>query len=216
MKKDGFTLLEVIVAVAILAIALTAIFSSEAGSIQVAHRARKITVASLLARCKMGELEEQITREGLPAIELTGSDECCEDAEQPGFTCDYLVERIVLPDLAPQEEDEEAATNAAGLNKSATGDQANAEPPSLDEMLASTAGSGDGLAQMAMSYAFPILKPAIEEQVRRATVTVRWHEGTRERSFDVVQYLVAEQPPAATTTPEGDQGGTDGEGGTGF
>ncbi|HJK97507.1 MAG TPA: type II secretion system protein, partial [Polyangiaceae bacterium LLY-WYZ-14_1] len=85
--QKGFTLLEVMVAIAILGLALTAIFSSEAGAIKTAHRARKMQVATLLARCKMGELEEQLLEEGFPAIESRGSDECCEDAEQEGFEC---------------------------------------------------------------------------------------------------------------------------------
>ena len=40
----------------------------------------------------------------------------------------------------------------------------------------------------------PILK-GVDMAVRRASVTVRWREGTSTREFDVVQYLVAEQPP---------------------
>jgi hypothetical protein len=47
---------------------------------------------------------------------------------------------------------------------------------------------------MALQIGFPILKPFLEEQVRRATVSVRWKEGPSERGFDVIQYLVSEQP----------------------
>jgi hypothetical protein len=60
-------------------------------------------------------------------------------------------------------------------------------------------GGGDMVGDMALQIAFPILKPHIEEQVRRATVTVRWHEGDHEREISVVQFLVAEQPPALVT-----------------
>ena len=67
VKKEGFTLIEVLVAVAILGLALTAIFVSEAGAVKAGHRARRITVASVLARCKMAEIEEEIAREGFPA-----------------------------------------------------------------------------------------------------------------------------------------------------
>lgn len=52
----------------------------------------------------------------------------------------------------------------------------------------------DAIASMAMQYVYPILKPSFESQIRRATVTVMWTEGTAEKSFDVTQYLVAEQP----------------------
>ena len=61
---------------------------------------------------------------------------------------------------------------------------------------------------MALELGYPILKPFLEEQVRRATVTVRWKEGPREIGFDVVQYLVSEQiasPDPNDVTPEDGQ-----------
>ncbi|MBZ0118623.1 MAG: type II secretion system GspH family protein, partial [Sandaracinaceae bacterium] len=64
----AFTLLEVLVAVAILGISLTAIFSSQAGAIRTGARARAISTATLLARCKMGEVEEEMINEGFPAV----------------------------------------------------------------------------------------------------------------------------------------------------
>jgi len=104
----AFTLLEVMVAVTILAVALTAIFASEAGAIRVAARARFTTTATLLARCKMAEIEEQTLREGLPAVSATGVDGCCEDGEVDGFECDWEISRVVLPDQAAVGEDEAA------------------------------------------------------------------------------------------------------------
>jgi hypothetical protein len=55
---------------------------------------------------------------------------------------------------------------------------------------------------------FPILKPSFEQQIRRVTVTVRWKEGSKEHTFDVTQYVVADQPiPAAGAEgAEGAQG----------
>ena len=53
---------------------------------------------------------------------------------------------------------------------------------------------------LALQIGFPILKPFLEEQVRRATVSVRWTEGSRELGFDVIQYLVAEQPAPVDDT----------------
>lgn len=196
-RRSGFSLLEVMVAVAILALALTAIFSSEAGSIKVHHRARKTTVATLLARCKMGEVEEQLREEGLPAIEEAGSDACCEDAEQDGFTCDWRVTTIELPEPAIE-------GDALGLGGEGEGEdegsgeldaEALASGTSMEDILGGTAtagGDGDLMGQLAMQYAYPVLKPAIEEQVRRIDITVKWNEGQRERSFDVMQYYVAE------------------------
>ncbi len=195
-RKRGFSLLEVLIAMAILSIALVALFSSEAGAVKMAYRARRIGVATQLARCKMGEIEEQVALEGLPAVSDVGSDECCEDAEVDGFTCDWEIERIVLPDtmFAPEEGEENPLTDLADPT---TNKQDKADSILDMDPAAMLGGSGSGLSgfdSMAMSYAFPILKPSFEEQIRRATVTVRWREGDRPLSFDVTQYLVGEQP----------------------
>ncbi|RLB46608.1 MAG: hypothetical protein DRJ42_27295, partial [Deltaproteobacteria bacterium] len=177
-------------------ISLTAIFASQGTAIKVAHRARKTTVAALLARCKMGEIEERIIEDGsFPAIELTEVDECCEDGEVEGFECEWIVELVELPQ-------EQLEGDGAGMNDgdeggdesatSAIDDLASGEGK-VDDMLSGMGGGGgDMITELAMTYAYPILQPAIEAQIRRAKVTVRWSEGGRQHEFDVVQYLVAE------------------------
>jgi general secretion pathway protein I len=56
-KKAGFTLLEVMIAMAILAIALVAVFQMQSQSISMASESRFMTTASLLAQSKMTEIE---------------------------------------------------------------------------------------------------------------------------------------------------------------
>ncbi len=241
--RQGFTLLEVMVAVAILALALTAIFSSEAGAVKMATRARKMGLATLLVRCKMGEIEEDVANKGLPAVYASGTDTCCKESEIEGYSCDWEIEPIVLPDnmFVNQAQDQGApGSGAPGASSStqagpavagaAQALAANAPPggPALNplvaalgsgtpgtpgaspgqpgqspldtfknmdpaEMLATGGGLG-GMASMALQFVYPLLKPAFESQIRRATVTVRWKEGSVSHSFDVTQYLVAEQP----------------------
>jgi general secretion pathway protein I len=195
----GFTLLEVMVAVAILAFSLVSIFSGEIGAIRMASRARLMTTASLLARCKMGEIEEEMMRTGFPAVSSTGSDECCQGGEVDGFTCEWEISRVVLPDQMAQEGEGEDGGPLGGLlggAAPAAGAPAMPAGPMAPEAMLSgsmVAGGGDMISQMAMQMVFPMLKPSIEEQTRRATVTVRWEEGSSTQQFDVVQYLVAEQ-----------------------
>jgi general secretion pathway protein I len=55
--RKGFTLLEVMIALAILAISLTAVFRSQSQSVSMAGEARFLTTASLLAQSKMAEME---------------------------------------------------------------------------------------------------------------------------------------------------------------
>ena len=55
--RKGFTLLEVMIALAILAISLVAVFRSQSQSVSMAGEARFLTTASLLAQSKMAEVE---------------------------------------------------------------------------------------------------------------------------------------------------------------
>jgi general secretion pathway protein I len=55
--QDGFTLMEVMIAVAILAIALVTALQSQSQSISMANNSRFLTTASLLAQSKMAEMD---------------------------------------------------------------------------------------------------------------------------------------------------------------
>jgi prepilin-type N-terminal cleavage/methylation domain-containing protein len=259
-SRGGFTLLEVMMAVAIMAIALGAVFSAQAGSVKMAQRARKLGFATLLVRCKMGELEEEVAKKGLPASLFTGTDTCCKDAPIEGFKCKWELAPIVLPDSmfnADDDKEKDKKPGAAGSSlASGTGtgaakkgglagllgaasavlgggktdgtdltkdpkDKTDPKDPNkkLDpkdllkdpsQLLSGTGNSDndkdngpgmDGLTAMAMQYVYPLLKPAFQSQIRRATVTIEWQEGSAERKFDVTQYIVAEQPVPLSTDP---------------
>ena len=188
------------IAVANLGLSLTAIFSSEVGAANVAARARRQNVAATLARCKMGEIEQVIAIEGLPAIEKKDTDACCEHAPVEGFECDWLVERIVLPELGAQGDEEGDEDSEVTTSERINQELDEAETAETTQQV--LAGESGNLAMLALELGFPILKPFLEEQVRRATVTVRWKEGPKERGFDVIQFLVSEQPAPVDDTAE--------------
>ena len=60
-KTNGFTLMEVMIAMAILAIALVAVFQLQTQSISMSTESRFITTAALLAQSKMVEIETGTT-----------------------------------------------------------------------------------------------------------------------------------------------------------
>jgi len=65
--KRGFTLLEVMVAMAILSIALVALSEINAGAIAMHSYAKQLNVAAMLAKEKMLDIETQLDEKGLPA-----------------------------------------------------------------------------------------------------------------------------------------------------
>lgn len=97
MKRRGFTLLEVMVAVTILGLGLTLILSSQAGMFASTRRIEAESYAVNLLRCKMGELEIYLEKNGYPLIDQNDSGDCCEDEDVPGYTCEWKVETVELP-----------------------------------------------------------------------------------------------------------------------
>ncbi len=62
--QAGFTLLEVMVAIAILSITLVVLLSIVTNNIRATNHAKMTTAATLLARTKMVDIEDQILDQG--------------------------------------------------------------------------------------------------------------------------------------------------------
>ncbi|MHB1844071.1 MAG: type IV pilus modification PilV family protein [Deltaproteobacteria bacterium] len=64
MKRHGFTLIEVTVALAILALGLVAVVDINAGATRLHEASEQLTLATLLARGKMIDLEQKLNQDG--------------------------------------------------------------------------------------------------------------------------------------------------------
>lgn len=203
----AFTILEVMIAMAILAVSLTAIFSAEGGAVAMSGRAHRLTTATLLARCKMAELEEKAFKDGITmGATENGNDTCCEGDETEGFRCDWSIASVNVPEMGDEENDATkmlgAAAEKAGLGGAVKNGTGGSNPSQFDpmalasggpeQMLAGAGGGTDFIGQMAMNIAFPVLKETFAKQVRRADVKVIWKEGEQEQTMDLMQFLVVE------------------------
>jgi general secretion pathway protein I len=85
--REGFTLIEVMVALAIIAIALTSVFKKHGQTLSMSHSSRFYTMAPLLCQKKLSEIEQE---------ELTKPlDESGDFGESfPGFSWRVTVERV--------------------------------------------------------------------------------------------------------------------------
>jgi len=97
-RSRGFTLLEVLVAVAILGLGLTVILSSQTGLFASASRGEHLTAASNLVRCKMGEIELMLEQKGFSLTDENDEGPCCDD-ESEGYNCSWKIERVELPPM---------------------------------------------------------------------------------------------------------------------
>lgn len=120
MRARGFSLLEVMVAVAILGLALTVILSAQAGLYSAGSHVQNETVAIGLARCKMGEIEENLLREGYQELDQADQGPCCEDQESTHMTCSWKVERVELPQ--PSTFDQTNPAGGSSLELGGSGD----------------------------------------------------------------------------------------------
>ena len=96
--RRGFSLLEVMFAVALFGAVVTVILSAQGGLIASNKRAASMSEAVAIARCRMSELEEKELKLGYPEVEEKDtSNVCCDDKEVTGFSCEWQVERVTLP-----------------------------------------------------------------------------------------------------------------------
>lgn len=91
LPKDGFTLLEVLVALAILGAGLTVLLGAVNRNLIMASESKNLSVASLLAQTRLAEIE----LEGYPEVRS----EQGEFEEAPGFKWFLVVSPFQIPNL---------------------------------------------------------------------------------------------------------------------
>jgi len=234
--KRGFTLLEVLMAIAILGLGLSVLLGAQTGLFANASRTEHISLATGLARCRMSEVELDLLQKGYPLVESSGEGMCCMSEMTEGYTCSWKVQRIIMPEmgfgdggieggLADQEMNIDGglnlSTSGMGMGSGSTpgplgllmqleatkGQNLGQKPDigSLATQLQGSMGGVDGLASMVLGMVYPTLKPMLEASIRKVKVSVKWHEGSRERTLDLTQYV---------TDPK--QGNIDQDGGVGM
>jgi len=206
-RARGFSLLEVMVALAIFGLMISGILAAQAGLAASNKKAANMGEATTLARCKMTELEEKLLKLGYPVIDdIDNGVECCEGEDTSTFSCDYKVEKVIMPDpptSSALDADGGAAAQLLGLG--ADGGAPSAELNfdgglgAIGTLLgpqaqgpAGTSGAA-GLVDMAMGIVYPIMKPMMEASIRKITVTVHWKEGPNPVEFVLAQYVTNPQ-----------------------
>jgi general secretion pathway protein I len=160
--EDGFTLLEVLVAVAILALSLSSLLGSQIDSLRATRYAHGVTAAAFLAEYQLHEIEWLQTHDGWQEsdVEYEGD---FDDQGWPDIEYVCTVDFIELPEYNQMLEAKTDADAAAGE----------------DSMLMDT---GDQ-AFSALGLVWPIVKQAVESSIRKASCTVMWKDGKLEHEF---------------------------------
>ncbi|WP_373045541.1 prepilin-type N-terminal cleavage/methylation domain-containing protein [Vulgatibacter sp.] len=188
-KARGFTLLEVMVAVGILALAITAIVGINGNAINAHQYSKRVTVATMLARSKMVDLESQFNEEGFTSqfdqkmagdFSEEGWDEFRWEAEivKPELdegSATSMVQNLVQQFTGQAEDEVEAASNTAG-----------GPTPALP------GGMGAMAAQFAPMIESQVstLTTTLEQSVREVRLKVSWGKGEQTESVDVTTHFV--------------------------
>jgi general secretion pathway protein I len=212
-SRRGFSLLEVLMATALFGAVVTTILAAETGLIGSNAASAHISQAVTIGRCRMSEVEEKQLKLGFPEIEeKDSSNVCCDDKEIPGYSCEWAVERVLLPTPVADGGAGSFLGGGLGLDGGAapSGSAPAGMPPGLVNPMGSASldldaglqgigqslqnsfgagASAQGLLSMVFSIVYPSLKPMLESAIRRVTVTIRWKEGLADRDFTLVQYI---------------------------
>lgn len=166
----GFTLLEVMIAVAILSLSLTSLLSSQMAAMRATRYARGVSVAAFLAESKLLDIEAQLQIEGWGTDDKNFEGEFSEEG-WPDIRYECLVDFIEVPDFsvlqqAKEAEDTDGSSPGTGMFVAGADDQAFA----------------------GMGMVWPIIKGAIEQSIRKSSCKVYWSDGKLEHDFTVETY----------------------------
>jgi general secretion pathway protein I len=207
MKARGFSLLEVVVALAILSLSLMAIFDLNAGAVASHVYVKRLTIATLLARSKMTDLEQKLYDKGFS----NDDEEDSGDFSDEGWSSFKWRAKIIAPKtegMTPQQligglfnfpmgDGKDGSDPMGGLGSlfGAGGDQTKG----LGAAAAGGAGAMGGLAAMGpmagmIQGQFTQMVDQLTKAVREVHLTVTWKEGKQTESFDLVTHVVSMGP----------------------
>ncbi len=203
--RRGFTLLEVMVALAVLALALTAASDVVGGALRNHVRARQLEVATMLARGRLAEAEAKFEQEGFRDFDQTDAG-TFEDEGHPEVTwkLEAIKPQLELgPDavLKALTGVEGGVAGLLGLDtkgqpgqKPAAASGTGAAPGGPTTSLAGSplAGAAVGMIQQQLTA----LGEQLKSGVREVRLTIGWKDGKATESFTLVTHLVVLTPGA--------------------
>lgn len=194
MKKSGFTLLEVMVAVGLLALGLVVLLQVQARSIQIAQQARNLSVGTGLARAKLYDCTQDLMKKGFSIGDYDESG----DFDDEGFEDFFWECHAYKPDLpVPNTTDITSGLAQGAANVGGGGgltDTASA---------AESAGMGAGMIAPFLGQFAQVMGDSIRELV----VIVRWKEGTMWEQIRVTTHVIDKGPVTAVGNQLGNLGG---------
>jgi len=215
-RQRGFTLLEVMLALALLGVALTVLIKSAAGSIFGAEESHMMGVATDLARAKMYDIEETLLKDGFTDTDQSQTDyKPFEQEGWPNVYYKYEVIQVQFPnwdDLQSMAQGKAKAMGSAGSAGSAFGGSGFGSGLSLGSndplnsfqnsalggmmgMMGMIGGGSKGTdvggAQGAslIQSQYSMFQEILKVTVRKVKLTVKWQVLGRDRDMTVIAFF---------------------------
>lgn len=226
--KRGFTLLEVMIGLALLGFGLVVLIKSTTGNIRAAKRAHMMGVAADLTRSKMYDIEEKLLKEGFTDTDQSEDDQAFDEEGWPEIKYSYKVEQVELPGFDALQE--LGKTAAAGSAARGSGAGSDGEPSGSfqDSALGSVismlgggfaGGTQDVEAAEGASFiqgAYSVVQEALKASIRKVTLTVKYDVlGEPTELMTVAFFTDAEGLEKGGFGALSALGGAGGQGGTG-
>ncbi len=202
-RDRGLTLLEVMVAMAILALSMTSLMASQMASIRATRYAQHVTSIAFLAEFQLIEVEYVMRKEGGWVLEdkIYEGTFAAQGWGDIRYKC--IVDFLEIPDYsklrAAKDDSDRAAQGESSVYYKSAGDKAFG----------------------ALAMVWPMIKQAIERSIRKVKCTVFWKDGNLQNEYTI--YTFWADPEKLKTLPglggeakEGDEdadGNADGKGG---
>jgi general secretion pathway protein I len=184
----AFTLLEVVVALGILGVVLVSLLQISSTAAISQSYARSLTVATLLARSKMVDVEQQLQADGFPATDEEDSGNFSEEG-WPDYSWTVQVLTPKTENLSP----EQLLASFAGLPVDQNFDASS---------LFSSLMPGGQAASTSMSAFTPLLAPlqtqfaqmvqTLTQQVREIRLTIHWSHRGKPESFEIKTHVLSQ------------------------
>lgn len=233
-RARGFTLLEVMLALALLGLGLTVLIKSAAGSIFSAQQAHMTGVVTDLLRGKMYDLEEKLLKDGFSDTEQHEEDQAFTEEGWPTVHYSYKIEEVELPSFEALQALAAGSGSAGSAAGSAAGKGSDSpggfQDSALGGMMAQFGGLGGGGAgagsniDAAQGGAFiqsqyTMFQQILKVSIRKVTLTATWQVMGSDRDLKVVAFFTDAAAMdkvinglGASELPENGGGGTSGGG----
>lgn len=197
--SHGLTLLEVMVAMAILAVSMTSLMTSQMASIRATRYAQQVTAIAFLAEFQLIETEYVMRKEGGWVLADKFYEGTFATQGWPDIRYKCLVDFLEIPDYsklrAAKDDSDRAKQGESSIYYKNAGDK----------------------AFNSLAMVWPMIKQALERSIRKVKCTVFWKDGSLQNEYSI--YTFWADPEKLKTLPalggeatEDDEAGKDGAG----